>query len=81
MPSKAQVLLLRWMDNLDFKEQFQLFDVFCGQANVSKTWLLDDPFHAPTRHPSTHVHIDVFETLGTHMAMLSHPMTRSLGIK
>ena len=46
MPTNAQVLLLRWMDNLDFKERFQLFDLFCGQANVSKTWLLDDPIHA-----------------------------------
>ncbi|CAE7265719.1 unnamed protein product [Symbiodinium pilosum] len=34
----ATVLLLRWMDNLAFTDQYVLFDLFSGCGNVHKEW-------------------------------------------
>ncbi|CAE7754360.1 unnamed protein product [Symbiodinium sp. CCMP2592] len=33
-----KVLLLRWISSLTFEPRFQLFDIFCGEGNMGKTW-------------------------------------------
>ncbi|CAE7666304.1 unnamed protein product [Symbiodinium sp. CCMP2592] len=33
-----KVLLIRWMTNMAIQPRFQLFDLFCGQGNLSKYW-------------------------------------------
>ncbi|CAE6962681.1 unnamed protein product, partial [Symbiodinium sp. CCMP2456] len=33
-----KVLLIRWMTNMAIEPRFQLFDLFCGQGNLSKYW-------------------------------------------
>ncbi|CAE7829596.1 unnamed protein product [Symbiodinium necroappetens] len=33
-----KVLLLRWVTSLTFQPRFQLFDLFCGEGNMGKTW-------------------------------------------
>ena len=33
-----KVLLLKWMENLSFGENYELFDLFSGAGNVGKLW-------------------------------------------
>ena len=34
----AQVLLLRWMTTLSFKNNVEFFEIFAGEAAVTKEW-------------------------------------------
>ena len=45
----SEVLCLRWMTNMDFKERYTMFEVFSGQAEVSRVWPLGGIVYARTQ--------------------------------
>ena len=68
------------MDNLEFQERFQLFDIFCGEANISKTWFLDSRLHVKFQQGFKGYRVallfNLSGTQGTNMAILSHRLTK-----
>ena len=55
---KLEVLLLRWMKNLDLQPQYQLFDLFSGHGEVSRVWCLGRCVPRASMQP-THIRVIV----------------------